>query len=120
MRKCLLVVAAICVVGVVGARVAAQGPLKVEMKDAKGASVGTVTLGGKGGAVILALDLKGHGLSDKPQGAAEYTIEALVEHLGQALDAIGLEHPVLAGHSLGGSLIYHFAAKNPNRASGLA
>src|SRR6059058_2263899 len=68
---------------------------------------------------VIALDLKGHGLSDKPQGAAEYTIEALVEHLGQALDAIGVEHPVLAGHSLGGSLIYHFAAKNLNRASGL-
>jgi Cu-Zn family superoxide dismutase len=61
MRKYLLVVAALCVVvGVVGARrVAAQGPFKVDMKDAKGASVGTVTLGSKGGAVILALDLKG-------------------------------------------------------------
>src|ERR1700741_3749821 len=33
----------------------------------------------------IAFDLKGHGLSDKPQGAAEYTIDALVEHLRQVL-----------------------------------
>lgn len=67
----------------------------------------------------IAFDLKGHGLSDKPQGAAEYTIDALVEHLRQVLDALGLERPVLAGHSMGGSLIYHFAARYPERVRGL-
>ncbi len=68
---------------------------------------------------VVALDLKGHGLSDKPAGADEYTIEALVEHLREALDALGLERPVLAGHSLGGSLSYHFAARYPQRVRGL-
>ena len=41
---------------------------------------------------------------------------ALVEHLLDILDALGLERPALAGHSLGATLIYHFAAKYPQRA----
>ena len=64
----------------------------------------------------IAVDLKGHGLSDKPIAAREYTIDALVQHLLEILDALGLERPALAGHSLGGSLIYHFASRHPHRA----
>jgi pimeloyl-ACP methyl ester carboxylesterase len=64
----------------------------------------------------IAVDLKGHGLSDKPVAADEYTVDALVEHLLDILDALGLERPALAGHSLGGTLIYHFAARYPQRA----
>jgi len=64
----------------------------------------------------IAVDLKGHGLSDKPVAAHEYTIDSLVEHLREILDALGLERPVLAGHSLGATLIYHFATKYPERA----
>lgn len=64
----------------------------------------------------IAVDLKGHGLSDKPVASDEYTIDSLVEHLRDILDALGLERPALAGHSLGGSLIYHFASRYPERA----
>jgi len=64
----------------------------------------------------IAVDLKGHGLSDKPLASDEYTIDSLVEHLRDILDALGLERPALAGHSLGGSLIYHFASRYPERA----
>jgi pimeloyl-ACP methyl ester carboxylesterase len=64
----------------------------------------------------IAVDLKGHGLSDKPLASEEYTIESLVEHLRDILDALGLERPALVGHSLGGSLIYHFASRYPERA----
>ena len=64
----------------------------------------------------IAIDLKGHGLSDKPLAENEYTIESLVEHLREILDALGLESAALAGHSLGGSLIYHFASRYPERA----
>src|SRR6267154_174141 len=65
---------------------------------------------------VIAVDLKGHGLSDKPLASDEYTIDSLVEHLRDILDALGLERPALAGHSLGGSLIYHFASRYPERA----
>ncbi len=64
----------------------------------------------------IAVDLKGHGLSDKPLASEEYTIESLVVHLRDILDVLGLERPALAGHSLGGSLIYHFAVRYPERA----
>ena len=64
----------------------------------------------------IAVDLKGHGLSDKPLAAEEYTIDSLVEHLRDVLDALQLDRPALAGHSLGGSLIYHFASQYPERA----
>jgi pimeloyl-ACP methyl ester carboxylesterase len=63
----------------------------------------------------LAVDLKGHGLSDKPTAMEEYTIDSLVEHLREVLDALGLQRPALVGHSLGGSLIYHFASRYPER-----
>lgn len=65
---------------------------------------------------VIAVDLKGHGLSDKPVDAHEYTIDSLVGHLLDILDALQLERPALAGHSLGGSLIYHFASRYPARA----
>jgi pimeloyl-ACP methyl ester carboxylesterase len=64
----------------------------------------------------IAVDLKGHGLSDKPIASSEYTIDSLVVHLLEIIDALRLERPALAGHSLGGSLIYHFASKYPERA----
>jgi pimeloyl-ACP methyl ester carboxylesterase len=64
---------------------------------------------------VIAVDLKGHGLSDKPLASAEYTIESLVEHLRDILDALELDRPALVGHSLGGTLIYHFAARFPER-----
>lgn len=64
----------------------------------------------------IAVDLKGHGLSDKPVAADEYTVDSLVEHLLDILEVLGLECPALAGHSLGGTLIYHFAMRYPQRA----
>jgi pimeloyl-ACP methyl ester carboxylesterase len=63
----------------------------------------------------IAVDLKGHGMSDKPVAGEEYTIDSLVEHVRDILDALELERPTLVGHSLGGSLIYHFASRYPNR-----
>lgn len=69
----------------------------------------------KAGFRALAIDLKGHGLSDKPTAEHEYTIDALVQHVAEVLDALQLVRPALAGHSLGGSLIYHFAARYPQR-----
>ncbi|HJQ11939.1 MAG TPA: alpha/beta hydrolase [Gemmatimonadaceae bacterium] len=68
----------------------------------------------------IAIDLKGHGLSDKPQHAREYTIDALVAHVEDLLDALELEQPIIVGHSLGGSLSYHFATRHPKRVRALA
>ncbi|HEU4747621.1 MAG TPA: alpha/beta hydrolase [Gemmatimonadaceae bacterium] len=69
---------------------------------------------------VIAVDLKGHGLSDKPTDPAEYTIDSLVDHLRDILDALSLERPYLVGHSMGGSLLYHFAARYRDRVRALA
>jgi pimeloyl-ACP methyl ester carboxylesterase len=68
----------------------------------------------------VAVDLKGHGLSDKPLNSAGYSVDSLVEHVRDIVDALELDQPTLVGHSLGGSLIYHFAARYPERARSLA
>jgi pimeloyl-ACP methyl ester carboxylesterase len=68
----------------------------------------------------IAVDLKGHGLSDKPLDPKDYEVGPLVDHLREILDALQLEKPALVGHSLGASLIYHFAARYPDRARCLA
>lgn len=67
----------------------------------------------------IAVDLKGHGLSFKPLGSQQYSIEALVDHIEEILDALELERPVLVGHSMGGSLLYHFVSMHPERARAL-
>jgi epoxide hydrolase 4 len=68
----------------------------------------------------IAVDLKGHGLSFKPLGEGEYSLESLVDHIGEILDALELDKPALVGHSMGATLLYHFVARHPERARALA
>ena len=64
---------------------------------------------------VVSADLKGHGLSDKPTVRGEYATEAMVAHVLALLDALGLDRPVLAGHSLGGALALDVALRVPSR-----
>jgi pimeloyl-ACP methyl ester carboxylesterase len=68
---------------------------------------------------VIGVDLKGHGLSDKPVAPTEYVVDSLVDHLRDILDSLSLERPFLIGHSMGGSLLCHFAARYPDRARAL-
>jgi len=61
----------------------------------------------------LALDLRGFGRSDKPE--AGYGCAELAEDIAAFLDALGLPQAVLIGHSFGGLVIQHFAARHPER-----
>jgi len=74
----------------------------------------------KAGFHVIAFDLKGHGLSDKPQKDSEYTIESLIDHVDDVIDALELDRPTLVGHSLGGSLAYHYASRHSDRVRALA
>jgi non-heme chloroperoxidase len=67
----------------------------------------------------ISVDLKGSGLSDKPLGEHEYTSDAFIAHLGEILDALHLNRPVLVGHSQSASIAYRFARKNPTRVAAL-
>ncbi len=68
----------------------------------------------------IAVDIKGHGLSFKPIGEGDYSLESLVDHIGEILEALELDKPALVGHSMGATLLYHFVSKNPERARSLA
>ncbi|AUG46121.1 alpha/beta hydrolase [Haloarcula taiwanensis] len=51
---------------------------------------------------VYALDLPGHGDSDKPDRA--YTTEYYLETLSEFIDALDIEEPALAGLSMGGAI----------------
>ncbi|HVL82294.1 MAG TPA: alpha/beta fold hydrolase [Actinomycetota bacterium] len=52
---------------------------------------------------VVAYDQRGHGRStDPPDG--DYSVEALVDDLDAVVDAFGLQHPYVVGHSWGASV----------------
>lgn len=66
---------------------------------------------------VLALDLRGRGLSDKPDSGYSMADHA-ADVLG-LLDALKLQQVVLGGHSFGGLLTIYMAARYPERVSKL-
>lgn len=62
---------------------------------------------------VLALTRRGHGDSDYPETG--YDADTLVEDIRQFMDALHVEKAVLAGHSLAGVELTHFAATYPQR-----
>lgn len=61
---------------------------------------------------VIALDLPGHGLSDKPDVA--YTLDFLADSLKSFISALDAEKVCLAGHSLGGAVCLNFAMRYPH------
>ncbi|MBP7692076.1 MAG: alpha/beta fold hydrolase [Anaerolineales bacterium] len=67
---------------------------------------------------VLALDLRGFGLSDK-RWADDFSHAAQADFVAAVMTAAGVERAVLVGHSLGGSVIAHFALRHPERVQAL-
>ena len=57
----------------------------------------------------IAIELKGHGLSDKPASPGEYTLDAMSDHLIDVLDALEIRRAGLVGHSMGAAIAGHVA-----------
>ena len=70
------------------------------------------------GLRVVALDQRGHGASDQP--ASGYDFASVGRDLSAALAALGIERPVLAGHSWGANVGLQFAADRPGSLAGLA
>ena len=66
---------------------------------------------------FVAVDLRGHGFSDKPPTG--YGVKEHVEDVLQLIDAIGLERPILLGHSIGGAIPTFAAEAAGDRVGGL-
>lgn len=63
---------------------------------------------------VIALDLRGHGLSDKPHSTDQYGLE-MVKDVPRLLDHLHIEKVHLVGYSLGGFIALKAAALYPQR-----
>ena len=64
------------------------------------------------GHTVVAPDFRGHGRSDKPEQA--YPIRGFTDDVAWLCAELGLERPVLIGHSMGGIVAYDLAACLPD------
>jgi pimeloyl-ACP methyl ester carboxylesterase len=60
---------------------------------------------------VLAVDLRGHGESDAPE--QRHTTQGFADDLHWTCAQLGLERPVVVGHSLGGLVALELAAQRP-------
>lgn len=67
---------------------------------------------------VIAVDLPGYGKSDKP-ATFPYTMEAMADAVRELLLAIGVERPVLVGHSMGGQTALSYAIRYPEEPAAL-
>ena len=66
---------------------------------------------------VTALDLRGVGLSDAPESG--YGIPDLADDLVRFCEVVGIEKPVVVGHSLGGMIAVELCARFPQLPSAL-
>ena len=71
------------------------------------------------GHQLILVDLRGHGMSEKPTVPASYAMPKLVEDVAAVLDDVGLESAVLVGWSLGADVALGAAALRGDRVDGL-
>ncbi len=68
---------------------------------------------------VIAMDLRGHGGSDKPMDEALYTADAMAAHVEGVLDGVGVGRVSIVAHSLGGGVALDVARRQGTRLSSL-
>ena len=68
---------------------------------------------------VYLYDQAGSGLSDRLPHAADYTVERFVADIEAIRQQIGAERLILIGHSMGGTLIAHYAVAHPDHVAKL-
>ena len=69
-------------------------------------------------AQVVYLDLRGHGRS-RHGNPEEWSFEACADDIPGFCDALGIDRPIVLGHSLGGFVTLVYGARHPEHASGL-
>ncbi|HEX9259406.1 MAG TPA: alpha/beta hydrolase [Acidimicrobiales bacterium] len=72
----------------------------------------------RAGRPVVAVDQRGHGLSDKPE--IGYDMATVADDLALLVAALGLAGPVLAGQSWGGNVVLEAAFRHPGMVSAVA
>lgn len=68
---------------------------------------------------VVAVDLIGHGASEKPADPQRYRVDEVLQDLCQLLDALEMEQACWLGYSMGGRIALAGAALKPTRLSSL-
>jgi len=61
------------------------------------------------GLQLIAPDARWHGLSDRPRNG--YSFDQTYKYLSAIIQSLGLEKPLLIGHSWGAQLVIEYAAR---------
>jgi pimeloyl-ACP methyl ester carboxylesterase len=69
----------------------------------------------KAGFRAVAPDLRGYGLSDRPDGVEKYTILHEIGDIVGLVDALGARQAVIAGHDIGAAIAWQTALLRPDR-----
>jgi proline iminopeptidase len=69
-------------------------------------------------AQVVYLDLRGHGRSAWGDAAA-WTFETCADDVRLFCDAVGIERPIVLGHSMGAPIVLLYGARHPGHAGGL-
>lgn len=70
---------------------------------------------GAAGYHAMAVDLKGHGFSDKPRRPAEYTLSAMQDHVADIIQALVRTEATVVAQSMAGRLAIELALSNNPR-----
>lgn len=64
---------------------------------------------------VVALDLRGYGDTDKPEGVANYGMELLVKDLDEVITALGKEKAFVVAHDWGAVVAWFLAILKPEK-----
>jgi 3-oxoadipate enol-lactonase len=67
----------------------------------------------------LAIDLRGHGLSDNPVAIENYRFERISKDITELISELKISSTILVGHSLGGMIAMYLAGTKPSLLTGL-
>jgi pimeloyl-ACP methyl ester carboxylesterase len=74
----------------------------------------------RAGFRVVAPDMRGYNLSDKPRGVRAYRVPTLVEDVAGLVRACGATRAVVVGHDWGGLVAWAFAMQHPEMLDRLA
>ncbi|MFN8321575.1 MAG: alpha/beta hydrolase [Chitinophagales bacterium] len=69
---------------------------------------------------VVAPDMRGYNLSDKPENISDYHIEILAEDIAELIKALGEEKAIVVGHDWGAAVSWAVAAFHPDVVKKLA
>ncbi|APR87504.1 Epoxide hydrolase [Minicystis rosea] len=74
----------------------------------------------RAGFRVVAPDMRGYNLSDKPKGVAAYGIRTLADDIAGLIKALGAERASVVGHDWGAGVAWSFAMAHPDKLDRLA